>query len=631
MLMTIRDKAQGWIAWAIVILISIPFALWGIQEYLGVGSEPVMAKVNDIEITEREVERSAFQLRSQLRENLGASYDADMFPESMLRNQVLEQRIQELLVEQAAAELGLRAGDAMVRQTIMSIPAFQVDGQFNPDVYRRAVQLRGTTEQGFEEQIRSSLVVTQLQQSVQGSSFVTADFTVDAGRLAQQKRKIAYLLLNEAQLSQKPAVDEGEIKSFYEQNRDQFMSEEMVKLEYLLLSLDTIANTIEANDSELREFYADHRSEFDVADKKRISHILFEFPLDVADDEKQQIIARAEDARARLEQGENFAQLAEELSDDIGSASQGGDLGYLEAGFFDKAFENAAVALSLNEVSQPVITRFGVHLIKVTELQKGSDADFDSLKAEIEKRYLETQASQMFFDYAERLGILSYESPDSLVPAAEELGLQIIESDWITRDGGEGPLASPKVTGAAFSEEALSQGFNSEPLELSNNELLVLRVVQHREPALTPLDQVRAEIEQRLQNRTIREALQVEAEKLLGELKQGTSLISIADSYAVSLQQPAAIGRGDKTIAPEIVDTAFSMPRDSDRLPVYASRLLADSVALIELREVIDGELGGQQQALADILSEQQGSAEFRLLIESLREKADIEIYNKAL
>ena len=170
MLMTIRDKAQGWIAWAIVILISIPFALWGIQEYLGVGSEPLIAKVNDREITEREVETAAFKLRNNLREQLGAQYNADLFPESMLRKQVLEGMIEDTLILQASDRLGLRAGDSMVRETILTVPAFQVNGQFDTEVYKRAVQLQGLTEKGFEDRIRNSLVTTQLRLAIEGSA-----------------------------------------------------------------------------------------------------------------------------------------------------------------------------------------------------------------------------------------------------------------------------------------------------------------------------------------------------------------------------------------------------------------------------------------------------------------------------
>ena len=629
MLMTIRDKAQGWIAWAIVILISIPFALWGIQEYLGVGSEPVIAKVNDREITEREVESAAFRLRNNLRQQLGAQYNADMFPESTLRKQVLESMIQDTLIHDAAQDLGMRAGDAMVRQTIAAVPAFQVAGQFNQEAYSRAVQLQGTTEQGFEEQIRNSLVSQQLERSIQGSSFVTESFAEQAAKLGDQKRNIAYVMLSAQQVEAPADPDETAINAFYEKNRINFMSEERVKLEYLLLNLDTISETLNASDEELRGYYEQHMSEFVVPDKKRLSHILFEIPEEATAEQVAEVTAKAEEARQRLLQGEAFADLAKTSSDDIASANTGGDLGFLEPGLFDQVFETAAGKLALDEVSEPVRTRFGLHLIKVTEFNKGSGEDYEAVKEQVKEQYLKTEAEQMFYDYAERLGNLAYETPDSLVPASEDLNLSIKESGWVTRSGGEGVLSSPKVTGAAFSEEAISQGYNSEMLELSPTELLVLRVTEHEESNVRPLEEVRDEIVAQLQRDASYTAIEAMADNIIADLQNGKTLEDIAASHQLNIVEKNEMSRIESGVPQALLEAVFKMPSPESGKTTFDKAVVGDEVAVIALRSVKQGDAAGQLQQLTSILSEQQGSEEFRLYIETLRKKADIEYFKQ--
>ena len=629
MLMTIRDKAQGWIAWAIVILISIPFALWGIQEYLGVGSEPVIAQVNDREITEREVENAAFRLRNELREQLGAQYNAELFEEAMLRKQVLDGMIRDTLIQQSATDLGLRAGDFMLQQTIMGIPAFQVGGQFDTEVYKRSVKLQGLSETAFEEKLRNNLISRQLELAIQGSSFRTSSRAREAEELGNQTRKIAYITLSTNDFKQTAVPSEAEIKAYYDKHAADFMTEERVKLEYLLLNLDTIAKTLKVSDEEVRAYYEEHKAEFVVADKKRVSHILFEIDDAASDENANQVMAQAEAAYKRIDQGENFSDVAKEVSQDISTASAGGDLGYIEPGIFDKAFEAAVSELQLNAVSKPVRTRFGYHLITVTELVKGDADDFDAVKAEVAEGYLKGEAEQIFFDYAERLGNLSYETPDYLEPATAELNIPLQKSDWIPRMGGEGQFASAKDLGAAFSEEAITQGYNSEPLELSPTELMVLRVIEHQVSSLKPLTEVKAAIIDALNNESAFASLEKQAAEILSALGEGQSLSSIAESQQLTLSEPGYVARVSSTLPEQVVKTAFEMPRQEAGQKSYAKTVVSEQeIAVLVLEDVKDGESESPQQLMM-MLANQQGSEEFELYIESLRKKADIQYFSK--
>ena len=548
----------------------------------------------------------------------------------MLRKQVLEGMIEDTLIMQATDRLGLRAGDTMVRQTILTVPAFQVNGQFDNEVYKRAVQLQGLTEKGFEERIRNSLVSTQLRLAIEGSSGVPKNFVEDADQLSRQQRQFSYVLITADQVDPPAEPTDADIETYYSNNHSQFMSEEKVKLEYLLLNHDAISSTLDVTEDNLLAYYEQHKNEFVVADKKRISHILFELDSEADAETVKAITEKAEEVYLRAEQGEDFAGLAGEVSQDIASAEQGGDLGYLEPGLFDTDFENAASALSLDEVSKPVRTRFGLHIIKVTSVEKGNDADFDSVRDQVKEKFLRSESEQVFYDFAERLGNLSYESPDSLEPAAQELGLEIQKTDWIPRSGGEGILASPKVTGAAFSEEALTQGYNSEPIELSPSEIIVLRVVEHHAAAVKPLEDIKAEIVEVLKKEAASGAVEAKANDLLAQLKSGTSLQTLADTNALTLENVDYASRKNPELPAALLDKVFAMPKPANGESEFAKSFMSsDEIALIALNDVKQGEKQDDNSMLMNMLSQQQGSEEFQRYIDSLRQEAKIEYLKK--
>ncbi|MGD2117245.1 MAG: SurA N-terminal domain-containing protein [Chromatiales bacterium] len=630
MLQSIRDKAQGWIAWVIVVLISIPFALWGIQEYLGVGGETVIAKVNDREITEREVESAAFRFRSELRERLGAQYNPAMFEEPVLRKQVLESMIRDTLIQQAASDLGLRAGDFMVRQTIGSIPAFQVAGQFNAEAYKTAVKRQGMSEQAYEENLRATLMTRQLELALQQSTFVTDSTLQDMLKLAGQQRTLSYITLSFDNLDTTAAdISEADQRQFYDQHKADFMTPERVKLEYVLLNIDSIRNTLAVADSELQNYFEQHKNEFVVPDKKRVSHILFEIPENATDEQLQQIREQADSVHQQLLDGAAFAELAQEKSQDIGSAQAGGDLGFIDAEIYDQAFVEAVSGLAENEVSEPVRTRFGLHIIKVTELVKGDNDDFDAVKDQVEKQYLAAEAEQIFFDYAERLGNLAYETPDSLEPVASDLKLELKKSDWITADGGDGVLASPKVTSAAFSEEVLMQGYNSEPLELATNELLVLRVSEHEEARLKAFGEVQQTIVERMKTEQQFTRLQQQASKLLQRLQNGETLEQLASELNLQLSQAKAVKRDDFALPAAIRDAAFQATLPSEGKASFTSAELEnETIALVQVSEVSDGKLpesDEQRQSIRTTLANNLALDEFELYVNYLRSQASIE------
>ncbi len=542
MLQEIKERAQGWVAWAIVILISIPFALWGIQSYLGGGTERVAAKVNGSKITERELSQSLQRSRMQLRERLGAAYDPDLFETGQLRAQVLERMIRDRVLLDVSYAMGMRVSDEAVRAAILAEPAFQRDGAFDKATYARVLQLQGLTPMAYEERLRSGLLSTQLARAVTESGFITDAELAAATRLQRQRRDIAYVILPQAELVPETPATAEEVQFYYDANRDRFESPERVKLSYMVLDAEALGLSEAVDEARLRAAYEERADELREPELRAVRHILLTVPPHADDAEAQQVKERLVELRAEIEAGADFAAIAEADSEDPVSAAQGGDLGIVEPGMMDPAFEQAAFALDKGVVSETVRSRFGYHLIEVTDIHGGQPKPFEEVREQLARELGRGGVENAYFELAEQLANLTYESPDSLIPAAEALDLEVETSDWIERSGGDGILGAPKVTRAAFSEDVLVRGNNSELIEPDPDRMqaIVLRVDEHEPAAVRPLDEVREEIVARLKQQQAAEDALAAAAAMVERLRSGEDFAALAAELPAA--RPAAAG-----------------------------------------------------------------------------------------
>lgn len=636
MLQSIRERAQGVIAWFIVILISVPFALFGINSYLGGGSEPIAATVNGQEITQREFENGYRDFRQSLRQRLGENYRPEMIDEAELRQEVLQVMIRNNLLMQKSEAMGLRVGDDLVKQVIASLPGFQVDGRFSQDAYERGVRLQGLTPAGFEEQIRRGLVSEQLSKAVTGSEFTTRSEMQRLVQLRLQRRDFEYLTLPAANFLRGIEVSDEAVASYYAANQNAYMAPERVKIRYLDLDVASIAKTLTADEESLRAYYNQNQSRYKSAEQRRASHILI--ALDEGSDEAAvaEAKSKAEAILGRVRGGEDFATVAKEVSQDPGSAEEGGDLGFFETGVMDPAFDTSVFSLQPGELSDLVRTPFGFHIIQLTEIREPVGKSFEEAREDIEQAYLKAEAERLFYEYAERMGNIAYEQPDSLQPAGDALGIEPKESGWITRDGGEGILGAPKVIAAAFSEDVLLSGNNSEAIELNPEHVMVLRVVEHEETAIRPLEQVKQAIRDKLRVEKAVEQAKTEGAELVAKLTQGETLAAIASEKGVEVQARKVIGRDEQDVPTDLVRQLFLMPRPSSDQPVYGQLAMASGdLALIALHTVSDGTLAeandlGGEAALNNALMQSRGKSYFQHLQGNLRAVADVTINSEA-
>jgi len=630
MLQNIRDKAQGWIAYGIVILISIPFALWGIQQYLGGGSEPVAATVNGVEITERALDNQFQNFRQQLRAQMGAAYRPELIDDERLRREVLNRMIQEELIQQASRDMGLRVSDTMVQATLFGIEDFQKDGRFDEKAFERSARQQGYSKVGYMEYLRSAMLTQQLPEAVVAATFVTPYEVSESLRLMKQQRELSYFVIPAADYRVEGEIPDDQVERYYEANQAQFIIPERVKLEYILLNSQSAGETVEVDEERLRGFYEANPEKFGRPEQRKVSHILITVPEDTepaaVDAARQKIDALA----VRLAQGEDFAELAKNESQDPGTAANGGDLGYFgRGGGMDPAFEAAAFAQPMMTVGEPVRSRFGFHLIKVTGIKKADVKPFEEAKAEVESLYRKAEGEKRYYEMAERLADLSYEDPNSLEPAAKELGLKVELSDWITRETAAPPLAAPKVRAAAFSEDVLQEHHNSEPIEIDTDVTVVVRVAEHEEEGVQPLKEVRERILTALRQENAEAQAKAEAEKRLQELNNGSPLEQVAADLAVT--GPVKVMRSDRQLPAELNESLFRTAKPVEGKPVPGmARLGNGDYALFALLSVTEGSADENSDKMqGQKLRNQLQRGFFNELIADLKLRADIEILLK--
>ncbi|MCW9078252.1 MAG: SurA N-terminal domain-containing protein [Gammaproteobacteria bacterium] len=633
MLQAIREKAQGWIAWAIVILISVPFALWGIQEYLGVGSEPEVAVVEGEKITQRMLDQRTRDFRENMRLSLGDAYRADFFEDSTLKKQVLDGMVEQAVLAKNAADWNLRTSDMQARGFISSIPAFQRDGRFDQLSYETAVRNRGTSRAGFEQDVRQDLLLGQLRSGVRDSAFVTETELATRVRLNNEKRKLIYARVAADKFLDQIEFSEDDLKSYYEANLDRYRTPERVKLSYVLLDAATLASLIDVNEEALEQYFEDHRTEFVAPEERAMRHILISVSPNATEEEVQAARNKADDLLMQVREGGDFASLAKENSDDPGSAGSGGDLGWVERGLMVPPFEQAAFELNKDEVSELVRTDFGFHIIQVTDIRGGSDAGFADLREKVESAFRKFEAENLYFDYAERLANSAYESPDSLTPASEALGLKVQTTDWITRDAVlPGALGSPRVVNAAFADDVLVEGHNSELIEVGQQQALVVRVAEHEPAGVKPFADNLDLLGKDYKVDKASEAAAAAGAKAIAELDAGgESLEQLASDKAWVLEQPGEVGREQPTVPAEVLAKAFGLKPPEQGATAYAGVVSAEGDYMVI---AVSGVQGGELAALSDAERQEAvqqatnvaASAQLRYFTRSLRDRAKIEL-----
>lgn len=629
MLQGIRDRAQGWIAWVIVGLIAIPFALWGIQEYFGQDPNVPVADVNGAEIP-----LSEFQIALQRRQQALAGSTLEL-GEGKLKADTIDGLVEDQLLLQAGDAEGLRISDELLAAAITTNPNFVVDGRFDQTAYDTFLARTGFSPGRFEQTLRQNMLTQQLAIAYAVSAIATKDDVTRLRRLQAQKRRYRELVVSAAAY-EGVSIPEDAITRQYEDHLGDYLTEEEVQVQYIVLVRRDIEAAVEVDDETLRSEYENRIDSFTRPEQRRASHIL------VAVDESTDEAAALEQInaiKAKLDDGADFAAVAKARSEDPGSAEKGGDLGFFGKGLMDPKFEAAAFAAILDVVGEPVRSPFGYHLIKVTDIRESGAKPFEEAREVVLQEYQRNAGEQLYFEQVENLSNLTFEQPDNLDIASETLGLPIRTTGFFSRAGvADDPLFSEsRVIEAAFSQEVREEGNNSEPIEVDGNHVVVLRVLEHRPPTQRSLDDSRQEIIASLQAEAAKAKAFEDGKAILARLRGGAELSAVEVDGRQSWSKARDATRTEFDVPESVRTVLFRMPHPPADAAVYDASVDAEgNFVVLQLLGVALGEdpagadeaqLRLVQRGLAQLL----GSSTYRAFVDALKADASIEIYSERL
>ena len=617
MLQNIRDNSQGWIAKTIIGIIVMLLALTGFDAIFNAASNSRnAAEVNGEEISLDELNQAMNMQRRQLAQQLGGNFDPSMLDDKLVRESSLRALIDRALLLQGARDADFAFSEAALDQMILQTPEFAVDGVFNAARFDQVIQQMGYTRLQFRELLKQEMLIGQLRAGISGSGFVTDEQIEAFARLEQQTRDFATITVP----AEPAAVDvsNDEAREYYEKNADSFRSPEQVVLEYLELNKESFFDQVEVSEEDIKDLYQQRIA--NLAEQRRAAHILIE--TEGSDDATAK--EKIDEVAKRLASGEDFSALAKELSQDPGSANEGGDLGFAGPGVYDPAFEEALYGLEEGQVSAPVRSDFGWHLIKLLGVQSPEIPTLESLKPELVRELKAQQVEQRFVEASKQLEDTAFESSDLLQPA-QELGLSVQTTEAFGREGGAGVAANRQVIQAAFSDEVLVDGANSGVIELDPDTVVAVRVKEHLQPEVLPFDAVKDDIIAQLKSSKAAEQALAKGEQLIATLSDGGQVEQ-------QWQPVEAASRSQEGVEPAVLQQVFRMPKpEASDKPSYGSVRLSDGdFVVVRLSGVSEpkAELSEEdKQNYRRFLASRSGQQDFAAYRQMLHENAEIETF----
>ena len=637
MLMQIRERATGVFAYIIVLLISVPFALWGIQEYFGGPGDAAVAEVNGVEISKQVFDQRLQQQRRYMRSTLGDSFD-QLYPDEVsIKQEVIESMVREQLLRDFMQNNGIVISDIFLSQRIQSVPQLQVDGRFSAERYEQVVQSQRMSKAQFEDQLRQDEASTQYQSSIVFSSFLTNEAGHEYATLRNQARSFDYFVVAETVNPQ--AVKSAAIDSYYQKNQERFQAAAQVKLEYIEIDQQAIADGMSFSDEQLLEAYQQDPQSHRTDELRQAKHILFKLAEDATEDQRKATAERAAKALVELNMGMDFSAVAKQYSEDTISANNGGDLGFISRLDIDNpVFIDSLFSMKSGQVSPILDTKLGLQIVQLTAIKAPEMVPFEKVRNRIANELRAERSAQKFASLADRLQELSYEAEDRLQSVAETLNLEIKTSSWQTVETATGFAAKNKVMETAFSEEVLIKGFNSELIETNDGQVAVLRVTDHRPAAVLSKAEVESDIRDIL---SVELAATLNAGKAMSLMQameansnqDSAKLKSLAKTHKASIETVQNLRRDDASVPPVFVMQAFQMPLPSvDNFSLSSVALSDGSHAVIRLHhsetnadtiKVDQAEWVAQQTGY--------GQRELNAIAKALRETGDVQIFNDNL
>ena len=616
MLQEIRDRASTWVAYVIIGLLVLSFALWGIQEYFGGGAGQPVAKVNDNEITQAEFSNQLQQRKQMLRSVLGADYDRQYADESIIRKEV--------------SDAGFQTSDESLINSIQKIPQFQTDGKFDAERYERLLQLQGYSKAQFESELREQGKLQQFEVSLALSSFMPKADLQRFQSLSEQTRDYSYALIEPN--VEAVGLSNEEIEGYYQDNQQHFQTAEQVKLAFIELKEAAIAEQIEVTDEEARNIYDSQPERYMSAELRKTRHILLKVPNEVAEDsiEWDEALEKANSFIKQLNEGADFAELAKQHSEDTLSAEKGGDIGFIAPGdFTSKELDDALFSLNVGKHSKAIRTIQGVQIVYLDEIQASEQDSFENVSEQIKNERKGQIAQERFREIADEIANLVVELPDDLLEPSEAYELPIQETAWLATNSNSDLFAYTNIKNVAFSDDIITEKLNSELIEVADGHVIAFRLFEYKPSELRPLAEVTDEISNVLKIKKAAEQALSKGEELYAQMQSGKSLATISSESGLEVISHGALRRDDNRVPESVMDYAFQLAHPAEGESSIGGHAQANgSYALLELKKV---ENGSNEVDAAKALQLAQrvnyGRREFNAIVKDIQESANVQIF----
>ncbi|GLQ87073.1 SurA N-terminal domain-containing protein [Dyella flagellata] len=630
MLQSLRDKMQGWPAIIVLGVAVFAMSFFGIEGYFNSHVETFVAKVGKREVSQQQFQDTINRIRQQQRAQLGDQFDPTVFDKPEFKQQIVDGLISQQLMLQANEDLGMRVSDVALRDTIAANPAFQVDGKFNGDMYRAQLAGAGMTPEMYQDNMRNSMESSLLQDAISGSTVITP---ADIDRyldIRLQRRDIRYFVLPRP-APQDSQVTDAQVQDYYKAHQADFMNPEQVSLKYIEVNGADLKADTQPTDEELKKRYQSEIARFGMPEEREVSHILINVPKNATPAQQKAALDKAEKIAAEATPA-NFTKLAQQDSDDLGSKLQGGDLGWLQKGVTNAAFDAAMFALQKGQISKPVLSDEGYHIIYLRDVRSGQTKPFEQVRGELLKEATAGDRDRVYNETAGKMTDLTSQNPGSLEPAAQALHLEIKQTPLFSRAGGQGIAANPKLIAAAFSNDVLASGNNSPLVNLDKTDSVVVRMDKHIPASAKPVAEVHDTIVQKILDQRIAEAAHQKADVLVQRLAKGEDIAALAQAEHADLKTSNQAERVQQGVPQPVLEQAFKTPHPgADGKPQYASiELDQGTYAVLAVDKVEAADLSKltaeERQQLYRQMVQVYGGVESQGFVDMLKTKVKIEI-----
>lgn len=629
----IREKSQGWFAWTIIGAICLVFALWGVRSYLYSAQESdTIVTVNGTEVTQQQFSMIYNQMKRQQQVTLGANYSPTTASSDALKQIALQSIISNIVLSDGALSAGFQVAPELVDATLAQMPIFQVNGAFSEARFQQVLNAMLYSPDDFFNEVSHNILTNQVQFGIIGSSFALPTDVTQAIQLINQKRTFSYAILPASRFLGKVTLSSNAISDYYTQHAQEFQLPAKVSIEYLRLSVADLMKKINPTSQQIQDFYNNNITSYAIPKEWKVARILVSVPMRASASQKADAQKKMDLVVQQIKNGVSFDSLAKKYSDDQITADNGGILPWQNSAQFAAELQPTLRDLkNAGDISTPVyIDGQGYEILKLIAVKPEKIMPFASVKNNVLNAYKQQQAEQKFSDLSDQLSNMTYESPNSLQPAATKLGLQIQSTPLFTQSGGnEKILQNSQVLQMAFSDEVVNQHDNSDPININDNDIIILRAKQYIPAQVKPLSEVKNSIETILRSQAASTQAQQVGKQILAALNQGMSLSQASKKFDVIWKQANQVGRHEKSFNMGILMLAFKSPVPSKALSQVntGDSLGNGDFAIISLTKVIAGEsdLPGFQKAIFRKGTENTyAQLEYASYVDGLMKKANI-------